>query len=202
MKDALVALSLTLLWAGGARAQSADPSKPASVETQSVEITSTLVEQGQQGNQQTLLDTPIPILPSKQDGPVPCPAGVGRPCALLGGRLYFSDPSRMAQHDKSWAGALKHPMILGGLAANMASSIWDYRATRHCIAAHTCKEGNPLMGQTRAQQLSVGIGLNVTLYFLAAKLKQYGKGNQAFGILLGGASLHSYAALRAQTMDR
>jgi hypothetical protein len=32
---------------------------------------------------------------------MPCPAGDGRPCALLGGRLYFRDRSHMTEHDKT-----------------------------------------------------------------------------------------------------
>jgi hypothetical protein len=54
------------------------------------------------------------------------------------------------------------------------------------------------MGQSRAQELSVGFSLTATLYFLAAKLKQHGNGNAAFMVLSAGAANHAYQALRAQ----
>ncbi len=168
-------------------------------DTQSSEIQITLVEPDQQTPGRDLPDAPIPILPSKQDGPMPCPAGNGKPCALLGGRLYFRDISHMTQHDKTWVDALKNPLMLGGLAVNLGATIWDYRATRACIDSHRCTEANPLMGQSRAQELAVGFGLTATIYFLAAKLKQHGNGNGAFTLLAAGATNHAYQALHAQS---
>lgn len=129
---------------------------------------------------------------------MPCPAGDGKPCALLGGRLYFRDRSHMTEHDKTWGDALKNPLILGAVAANLGAFVWDYRETRACIDAHQCTEANPIMGQSRAQELTVGIGLTATFYFLAAKLKQHGNGNAAFGLLSGNALMHVYEALRGQ----
>jgi hypothetical protein len=105
----------------------------------------------------------------------------------------------MTQHDKTWLDALKNPLMLGGLAVNLGSAIWDYRATRACIDSHRCSEGNPLMGQSRAQELTVGFGLTGALYFLAAKLKQHGNGNTAFALLSANATMHTYQALRAQS---
>ena len=75
----------------------------------------------------------------------------------------------------TWVKALKNRMILGGLAVNLATDIWDYRATRACIASHRCKVGNPILGQSRAQEISVSIGLNTILWFSAAKMKQQGR---------------------------
>ena len=133
---------------------------------------------------------------------MPCPAGDGRPCALLGGRLYFRDPSHMTEHDKTWVDALKNPLMLGGIAVNLGTALWDYRATRACIDAHRCTEGNPLMGQSRAQELTVGFGLTATFYFLAAKLNQRVNGNTAFALLSANATMHAYQALHAQSMQR
>src|SRR5690349_177814 len=110
MKDALVGLAVMLLSAGYTRAQTANLTNPL-IDTQSSEIRATLIEPGQQTPGRDLPDVPdapIPILPSKQDGPMPCPAGIGKPCALLGGRLYFRDISHMTQHDLTWVDALKN----------------------------------------------------------------------------------------------
>ena len=41
---------------------------------------------------QLLPDNPVPVQPSRQDGPAPCPAGVGKSCALLGGGCIFLIP--------------------------------------------------------------------------------------------------------------
>lgn len=172
------------------------------IETQSSEISSVLVEPYQSSLQRDLPDALIPVLPSRQDGPMPCPAGVGKPCALLGGRLYFSDSSHMTEHDKTWSHALKNPLMLSGLAVNLATAVWDYRASRACIDSHRCTEGNPLMGQSRAQELSVGVGLTATFYFLSVKLKQRGKGNWALALLSGNAFIHSYEALQARSAPR
>lgn len=169
-------------------------------ETQSSRIDSVLIEPDGQNPKRELPDAPIPILPNRQDGPMPCPAGIGRPCALLGGRLYFNDPSHMTEHDKSWVQAAKNPMILAGIGINLAGDIWDYKATRGCISRHVCREANPLMGQSRAQQVSVSAALNVTLYFLAVQLKQRGEGNYAFAVLVGGALMHVYFASSARSV--
>ena len=163
-------------------------------ETQASPIGSALVEPGQQDLKRDLPDAPIPTLPSSQDGPMPCPAGIGKPCALLGGRLYFSDPSHMTEHDKTWFDALKNPLILGGIIADAGAAVWDLRTTRACIDNHTCKEANPLMGQSLAQQVTVGTGLNAILYYAAVRMKQRGKGNTALFFLAANAGLHVFFA--------
>lgn len=201
MKIASLGLTLALSWTTSALAQTDSTSaRSAQIETKSSAISSDLVAPSLQRQEHELPDAPIPILPSRQDGPMPCPAGVGRPCALLGGRLYFSDPSHMTEHDKSWVAALRNPMILTGLLVNLGADVWDYRSTRACMANHTCREGNPLMGQSRAQQLSVGLSLDATFYFLAAKLKQRGSGNYAFFCLAANSTLHFYYAAHGHAL--
>jgi hypothetical protein len=126
MTKAFIGLGLTLFWAACARAQTeANLTRALPMETQSSKISSSLIETSQQNPRRNLPDAPIPILPNRQDGPMPCPAGIGKPCALLGGRLYFSDPSHMTQHDKSWVAGLRNPMILAGVAVNTATFVWD-----------------------------------------------------------------------------
>jgi len=201
MKRMLSGLGMLLLSASLTHAQTgANTSRPQLFETQSLPISLALIEPGQQDPVKDLPDAPIPILPQKQDGPMPCPAGVGLPCSLLGGRLYFSDPSHMTQHDKTWFDALKNPMILGGILFNEAALVWDYRTTRACIDVHHCKEGNPIMGQSRAQELGVGLSLNAFQIYNVTRLKQHGKGNAALFLMATGAVLHAFAAAHNRSL--
>jgi hypothetical protein len=191
MKRMLSGLGMLLLSAGLTHAQTgANIGRPQLYETQSLPISSALIESGQQDPIKDLPDAPIPILPQKQDGPMPCPSGVGLPCSLLGGRLYFSDPSHMTQHDRTWLDAFKNPMMLGGLAVNAAAAVWDLRATRACIDNHTCRERNPIMGQSLAQQVTVGAGLGAFFYYGAVRMKQRGRGNTALFLLAASTGIH------------
>jgi hypothetical protein len=200
MKLAIVFLGLAILAAGkGTRAQSGEPSKPEQAKTEATPLTQP-VEQPEQSQRvqqeprQILPDNPIPTAPSPVDGPYPCPGGVGKPCALLAGRSFFPDLSRMTQHESSLKDSLKNPVMLAGMGSNFAALIWDYKTTRAGIDSGRCKEGNPLMGQSRAQELGVGLSLTAVVYLSAAILKKEGRGNTAFGILAAGALLHVAAA--------
>jgi len=201
MKRTLSGLGMLLLGASFAHAQTGAGTDGLKLfETQSSPVSSVPIEPGQQAPIKDLPDAPIPILPQTQDGPMPCPAGVGLPCSLLGGRLYFSDPSHMTEHDKTGFDALKNPMILGGILFNEAALVWDYRSTRACIAAHRCKEGNPIMGQSPAQELGVGLSLSAFQIYNVVRLKQHGKGNTALFILATGAVLHTFAAAHNRSL--
>jgi hypothetical protein len=170
---------------------------PPLLETQSAQVSSALVEPGVPSAIKNLPDAPLPkpILPVQPVvNPNPCPLGTGKPCALLGGRAFFPDPFRMTEHDKSWAHAMKNPFLLAGIGANAAAAVWDYKTTRHCIDTHRGTEVNPIMGQSQAQELSVGFGLTGLMYFLSGKLKEEGRGNYAFLVLWANTSLHFYAA--------
>lgn len=192
----LLGLGMYLLIVSSTQAQTqADTSRP--FETQTSPVASTLIEPEQQDAKKELPDAPIPVLPSRSDAPLPCPAGDGKPCALLGGRLYFRDPLRMTQHDKTWVDALKNPLILGGLAVNIGTTAWLYRVARACVDSHQCRVGNPLLGQSRAQELTVTVGATALFYFMAAKLKQSGKGNVAVGLLAGASAAQAYQAILA-----
>ncbi len=104
MKRTLITFTMTLFSAVMAQAQSElIPDNLPLPLIRPPQLISSRVEPVQQESQRVLPDAPIPLLPTLQDGPLPCPAGVGRPCALLGGRLYFRDPVHMTEHDKSWA---------------------------------------------------------------------------------------------------
>ena len=89
---------------------------------------------------------------------------------------------------------MRNPGILLGIGLNATAVVLDYKTTRHCIDTHRGKEGNPILGQSRAQQLSVGMGAAALGYVLAGKMKKQGGGNWAFGILWLGTVLHGGAA--------
>jgi len=159
-------------------------------------LNSTLIQPQQQGEGRVLPDAPIPVLPNIEDGRFPCPAGIGKPCALLGGRLYFRDPSHMTEHDATLGKAMRNPLMVVGGLLNLASTIADIEGTQACLHAHTCTEGNPLFGAnpSRAKAYGIGIPLTFVIYSMAALLKKNGNGNYAFAVLWGGTLLHSYEA--------
>jgi hypothetical protein len=153
----------------------------------------------QQPANRILPDNPIPVLPSLQDGPAPCPFGDGRSCALLGGRAYFSDPIHMTEHDATWAKAAKNPAMLVGFALNLAATVADIEGTQSCLRAHTCREANPLFGSnpSRARSYGIGIPLDLVGYASFALVKKEGRGNLAFGLLWGSTVAHIYFASAA-----
>ena len=192
MKHAVVVLAMMTLWTGRTRAQtnSATP-----IETQSSEIGMTLIEPDhpQSSRSRDLPDAPIPVLPSRSDAPMPCPTGDGKPCALLGGRLYFRDLSHMTQHDKTWFGAMKNPMMLGGIAVNLGTNVWLYREVRACVDRHACRS------LSNTKQLTMTVGLSSLVYFFAGKEKQEGDGNTAFALLAVSSAVHTFMALKVRS---
>jgi len=153
----------------------------------------------QQPASRILPDNPIPVLPSLQDGPAPCPFGVGKSCALLGGRAFFSDPIHMTEHDETWVKAAKNPAMLVGFALNFAANVADIEGTQSCLRAHTCSEANPLFGSnpSRARSYATAIPLDLVAYAAFALVKKEGHGNLAFGLLWGSAAAHLYFASAA-----
>lgn len=154
------------------------------------------VEPQQQVPSRIVPDDPIPVLPSLQDGPAPCPFGNGESCALLGGRAYFSDPIHMTEHDATWAKAARNPAMLVGFALNMAATVADIEGTQACLRVHTCREGNPLLGSnpSRARSYGTAIPLNMVSYAALAFAKKRGQGNLAFGLLWASTVSHIYFA--------
>jgi len=154
------------------------------------------VEPQQQVPGRILPDDPIPVLPSLQDGPAPCPFGNGKSCALLGGRAYFSDPIHMTEHDATWAKAARNPAMLVGFTLNLAATVADIEGTQACLRRHTCTEANPLFGSnpSRARSYGIGIPFDLVAYAALASLKKGGQGNTAFGLLWGSTVAHIYFA--------
>jgi hypothetical protein len=71
--------------------------------------------------------------PQSGDAQPACPAGNGKPCALLGGRLYFADPLALARHNKSWLDAARSPGMVLSLGLLTTATIADIQTT-HTIA--------------------------------------------------------------------
>jgi hypothetical protein len=195
IKRLLVLAVLLAFWTLTAKAQSDETANAGpTFEIQSAPISSNLAGPAQLPAGPGFLDMPNPLIP--QDGPAPCPAGVGKPCALLGGRLYFRDPSHMTEHDATWGKAMRNPMMVVGGLLNLASTIADIEGTQACLRVHTCTEGNPLFGAnpSRAKSYGIGIPMGFAIYSLSAWLKKNGDGNLAFGLLWGGTMGHTYEA--------
>jgi len=197
MKKILVTIMGTFFAAGISHAQSAEiPDNLPLTRLQLPQLNPALIQPQQQGEGRVLPDAPIPVLPNIQDGPFPCPAGIGKPCALLGGRRYFRDPSHMTEHDATWGQAMRNPMMVIGGLLNLASTIADIEGTEACLRLQTCIEGNPLFGAnpSRAKAYGIGIPMGFAIYSLSAWLKKNGDGNLAFGLLWGGTTWHTYHA--------
>ena len=122
------------------------------------------------------------------------PEGNGKPCAVLGGRLYFSDALALSQHSKSWSAAATSPGMLLAVGLLTAATVADIETTQSCIKTGTCKEGNPLMGQSRAQQYSVGMSINAFAFWATAEQKRHGRGVVPFYILWSATALHATLA--------
>jgi len=169
------------------------------VETQSAQVSGELIEPPQSPG---LPDMPLPQPLIPQDGPAPCPAGVGEPCALLGGRLYFKDPGHMTEHNATWGQAMKNPFLIGGEILNLAATIADVEETEACLHAHTCKEQNPILGSkpSRARAYGTAIPLDFAVYAMAGLLKKQGKGNYAFGTLWILTATHIYFAAEGRAL--
>jgi hypothetical protein len=197
MKQILAALLLTCFSTLSAQAQSEVRELPLPrIDPPQVSLSQV---EPQQPASRILPDNPIPVLPSLQDGSAPCPFGVGKSCALLGGRAYFSDPFHMTEHDATWAKAAKNPAMLVGYALNLAATVADIEGTQSCLRAHTCREANPLFGSnpSRARSYGIGIPLDLVAYAGFALVKKEGRGNLAFGLLWGSTVAHIYFASAA-----
>jgi hypothetical protein len=203
MREMLIAIAGVMLSTLTAQAQSEATNRgPALAEAQSAQISSELLVPPQSPPSPGLPDMPLPHPLIPQDGPAPCPAGAGKPCALLGGRLYFKDPFHMTEHNATWRQAMKNPFMIVGEILNMAATIADVEGTQACLHARTCKEGNPLTGSNPSRASSYGITVPISLgiYALSGWLKKEGQGNLAFGMLWGGTVAHAFMAEKAATL--
>jgi hypothetical protein len=180
---------LFLLPLGISHAQAVTGVSRVPLETEYAEVGSRLVEP-----QALPVDPVLPDAPVPKTVTAPCPAGPGRPCAFLSGRPYIRDRFRMSEHDSSWGRAVSNPVILGGFALETAAFVMDYKTTRYCLDHRGGKEGDPIYGQSRAQQLGVGVSLLSLSFFAMGKLKEIGAGNKVVLVQTAVVLSHGLAA--------
>jgi hypothetical protein len=121
-----------------------------------------------------------------------CPAGEGNPCALLGGWRYYSDQWHITEHEATWWSALETPGMTFATATLFTATVIDIEGTQHCLGAETCRELNPLMGKTRAQQYGVAIPMDSLLTWAAVREKRHGRGILPFFMMWTINSVHLY----------
>jgi hypothetical protein len=149
-------------------------------------------------------DHPTPqIEPIHTDEDSACPSGVGKPCAFLGGRLYYPDLWKMTQHDRTWLDAMRHPPIVAASVLLVASTVFDIEGTDHCLAWHACRESNPINPKTpdRPRQYATTMAGNALGIYFLGRAKQHGKGNFAFYMLYAISAAHSYFGATGFAVD-
>jgi hypothetical protein len=147
-------------------------------------------------------DAPPPFDPNATEENSPCPAGVGKPCAMLGGQAYYLDLWHMTEHDRTWLDAMKHPPILIMSLLLIGTTVADIEGTDYCLRLHGCREVNPVMPKNgnRAWQYPLAMSFNGLAIYFAGRLKQRGQGNRAFFELAVLSAAHSYFALDAHAV--
>jgi hypothetical protein len=138
-----------------------------------------------------LPDAPMPKDMPHERGP--CPAGDSQPCALLGGFRFYERTS-LTEHDKTWGQAMSHPIMWGAATALVLSTALDIEGTHACLKAHTCTEGNPIMGKhpNRGRMYGTAMPLNAITIFAMGKLKKQGDGFPTFFLVSVISFAHCY----------
>lgn len=72
------------------------------------------------------------------------------------------------------------------------ATVVDIEGTQHCLAAGTCRELNPIIGKSRAQQYAVAMPMDALVTWLAVREKQHGRGVLPFFLMWGASSVHLY----------
>lgn len=109
----------------------------------------------------------------------------------------YGDPLQIDTPVKGFreAATRRGNLIFGALF--VGSGIADTVATQHCIGNHTCREGNPLLGQSKAQQIAVGGAAAALVFVAATKLRQEGHGTLALALYTIPTVLHVTFAVDA-----
>jgi hypothetical protein len=175
---------------GAARTQQAAGTNNASGAQQAAAAEALEIENVVFAHRRKLPDSPKPNRIADEDNA--CPEGEGNPCALLGGRLYFRDSWHLTEHQGSWWAAYKTPGMLLSTSMLFASTVVDIEGTQHCLAAGACRELNPVMGKTRAQQYGVALPMDAFATWVAVREKQHGRGVMPFFVLWTLSSVHLY----------
>jgi hypothetical protein len=90
--------------------------------------------------------------------------------------------------------------MLLALGLLIPATVADIETTQSCIRAGTCKEGNPLMGQSRAQEYSVAMSINALAFWAAAEQKRHGHRAVPRYILWGATAMHAALAAHNSTL--
>jgi len=115
-------------------------------------------------------------------------------------KARYGDPLGLDKVNKTWTEAAKSPgMVIAGITL-FGSTAMDIESTQACIARHTCKEGNPLMGQSRAQNYAVAFGADAVVWILGVKQKQKGRGVLTFCEDYGLSAFHFLMFARNRTL--
>jgi hypothetical protein len=189
-------LFLILFACTTAKAQgvSVSSTKGPDIQPESAQLSSTLIEPSQpEPPPRAEIIAILPEAPIAKPVTPLCANGAGKPCTLTGGRTFAPRFFR-SRDEQTWVGAMSHPSMLVTTSLLVASFVMDYKTTRYCVDRHLGHEANPLMGDSRAQELAVGIGFTSASIWAAGKLKEDGDGKVAFIGLFATTALHSIAA--------
>jgi hypothetical protein len=193
-----VTIALTILLVASMQARAKDLPKigaqtPPQQSADSKNAIPTLQEPGAESSEESieLPDAPIPKDLAHERGP--CPAGNDMPCALLGG-FRFKERTTLTEHDKTWGQAMSHPIMWGAATALVLSTAYDIEGTHACLKAHTCTEGNPILGKhpSRARMYGSAMPMNAIAIFAMGKLKKQGDGFPAFFLVSVISFAHCY----------
>jgi len=184
MKKLPITLTILLIASMQARSQGLPETGAQAVTQQSTDSANTIPSSQRRGTDSSeesieLPDAPLPKDLAHERGP--CPAGDSHRCALLGGFRFYEHTS-LTEHDKTWVQAMSHPIMWGAATALVLSTAFDAEGTQACLRAHTCTEGNPIMGKhpSRARMYGTAMPLNAITIFAMGKLKKQGDGFPAF----------------------
>jgi len=166
------------------------PTRPA-IEQESSAIPSVLTE-SLDASEATLPDSPRPAISSQE--PVPCPAGVGRPCALLGGMRFY--PVELTQHEKSWWDSMKKPSMIFASCFLIGGTMLDVIITEKYANQKGLRESNPLFGPHPGPARIWGTAMPLLVFqlYLQGKMKKDGHGVAALAFSTASGLLHSYLA--------
>ncbi len=59
-------------------------------------------------------------------------------------------------------------------SAQFGADVLDVESTQRCIRKGTCREGNPMMGQSRIQEYAMSMGETAAMTVVAYELKKHG----------------------------
>lgn len=186
----LILFACTTAKAQGVKVSS---TKDLDIQPEPVQLSSTLIEPSQPAPVQPEIVTILPEAPIAKPATPLCSGGIGKPCTVSGGRIFAPKFFR-SRDEQTWAGAMSRPSMLVASSLLVASFVMDYKTTRYCVDHHMGHEANPLMGNSRAQELSVGIGFTTASIWAAGKLKEDGDGKVALVGLFLTTALHGAAA--------